>query len=256
MNYKRIYDSLMTKARSENRVKGDGIYYENHHIVPRCMGGEGNLSSRKPHPNLILLTAREHFIAHKLLFFIYPDNLKLARAFWSMVSMKSKGREYRVSSREYAELQEITAKSMSGKNNPLFKMEKNPFTDPDFIKKNSERNRNRVVSEDTKKKISESRKGIKLSEEHKKTISNKLKGRIPSPEAVKKAAEKNRGKKRSPEFVKMMSEVRMGVPAPHTSETNKKMNSLKFTCPHCNREIGGRANFVRFHNNNCKYRNV
>jgi flagellar biosynthesis GTPase FlhF len=252
MDYQKIYNDLISKARSENRVKGKGVYYERHHIIPRCLGGEGNLASKKEHPNLVLLTAREHFIAHKLLYFIYTKNIKIARAFWAMISNKSKGRNYKVSSREYAELQEIAAKSISGKNNPLFKMVKNPFTNPDFIKKNSERQKNRVRTSEERKKISESKKGKKATEETKQKMSKTRKGRKRNPESVRKSAESNKGKKRSPEIIKMMSEVRIGVPAPHTSETNKKMNSLKFTCPYCNREIGGRANFVRYHNDNCK----
>ena len=48
----------------------------------------------------------------------------------------------------------------------------------------------------------------------------------------------------------------MGKSQPQTSETNKKYNSMKFICPHCNREIGGRANFIRFHNDNCKSKNT
>lgn len=242
----------MIKARSENRIKGEGVYYEAHHILPKCMGGEGTCGQWRTHSNIVLLTAREHFIAHKLLYFIYPSNKKLIRAFWAMVSYKKNGREYRVSSREYAELQEQASKLISGKNNPIHKMEKNPFTDPEFIKKNAERNKNRVVTDETKKKISDSHKGKKLSEEHRKKIGVKQKGKHRNPESVRKSAESNRGKKRSPEFVQKMREDRLGVPAPHTSETNKRMNSLKFICPHCQREIGGRANFVRFHNDNCK----
>jgi len=252
MNYEKIYETLCSNAKLEKRIKDKSDYYEAHHIIPRCMGGTGTNGQYKTHPNVVLLTAREHFIAHKLLFYIYSDNIKLAKAFWAMVSYKKKGRNYRISSREYSELQEIASKAISGKNNPLFKMEKNPFSDPEFIKRNSERNKGSKRSEESRKKISDSRKGIKLSEEHKRAIGEKHKGVPKNPESVKKAAESNRGKKRSPEFVKMMSEVRLGLPAPHTSNTNRRMNSQKYTCDHCGREIGGRANFVRFHNDNCK----
>jgi hypothetical protein len=62
MNYKNIYDSLMEKAQS--RVL-DG-YVEKHHIIPKCMGGDNTKS------NVVCLSAKEHFIAHKLLVRIYP----------------------------------------------------------------------------------------------------------------------------------------------------------------------------------------
>ena len=44
---------------------------EVHHIVPKCLGG----SNKKE--NLVELTAREHFICHRLLCEIYPKNKKL-----------------------------------------------------------------------------------------------------------------------------------------------------------------------------------
>jgi len=75
MNYQKIYDNLVLKSQFENRkkIKG-GVYYENHHIIPRCLNG----SDEKE--NLVLLTAREHFVAHKLLVEIYPKNKSLIYA--------------------------------------------------------------------------------------------------------------------------------------------------------------------------------
>jgi hypothetical protein len=63
MNYKNIYYSLMEKAQS--RVLGG--YVEKHHIIPKCMGGDNAVS------NIVRLSAKEHFIAHKLLVRIYPN---------------------------------------------------------------------------------------------------------------------------------------------------------------------------------------
>jgi len=64
MNYSRIYEALIVRARARVRPEG---YVERHHIVPRCMGG-GDESA-----NIIALTAREHFVAHLLLAKIYPE---------------------------------------------------------------------------------------------------------------------------------------------------------------------------------------
>ena len=58
MNYLKIYENIIEKSKKENRKKENGIYYEKHHIVPKCMGGSDDTE------NLIILTAREHFIAH------------------------------------------------------------------------------------------------------------------------------------------------------------------------------------------------
>ena len=74
MDYKKIYDQLMDRAK--NRII-EG-YYENHHIIPRCMGGDDSKE------NIVKLTAKEHFIAHELLFKEYRTT-KLAHAWFSML---------------------------------------------------------------------------------------------------------------------------------------------------------------------------
>ncbi len=71
-------------------------YSEEHHIIPRCMGG---LNDRD---NLIDLFAEEHFIAHKLLAFENPDNDELQRAFSAMAHVRREGRKYNVSEEDYA----------------------------------------------------------------------------------------------------------------------------------------------------------
>jgi len=57
--YTRIYFSIIETARS--RVLSKDHYKETHHIIPRSMGGDNSSG------NLVDLTAREHFICHKLL---------------------------------------------------------------------------------------------------------------------------------------------------------------------------------------------
>jgi hypothetical protein len=63
MNYKNIYSHLVQKAQSRE-LNG---YGEQHHIVPKCMGGSNAKN------NIVYLSAKEHFIAHKLLVRIYPN---------------------------------------------------------------------------------------------------------------------------------------------------------------------------------------
>lgn len=63
------------------------VYWEGHHIIPKCLGGEGH--ARSKHSNIIRLTAAEHFKAHKLLVELFPDNSKLAYAFWAMCTVSS-----------------------------------------------------------------------------------------------------------------------------------------------------------------------
>jgi len=87
MDYLKIYNRIIAKAKLEVRKKlsrdhNDYIYYEAHHIIPRCMGG-GNDKT-----NIVLLTAREHFIVHWLLYEINNGNVKLALAFFMMCNTK------------------------------------------------------------------------------------------------------------------------------------------------------------------------
>lgn len=99
MNYSRIYTQIVARANSENRIKTPDNYYELHHINPRCIGGD-NVNS-----NLVLLTAREHFICHWLLVRMYPKNKKLAYAFYAMCNLKGRGQADRIipTSRVYQE---------------------------------------------------------------------------------------------------------------------------------------------------------
>ena len=62
MDYRQIYNCLVDKRRQDPPQNG---YVERHHIVPKCLGGNDEIS------NLVILTAREHYIAHILLAKIY-----------------------------------------------------------------------------------------------------------------------------------------------------------------------------------------
>jgi|GEM_PF-1530746 len=59
--YSKTYNNLINSRRSLDRKKIDNCYYENHHIIPRSLGGSNKKS------NMVLLTPREHCIAHLLL---------------------------------------------------------------------------------------------------------------------------------------------------------------------------------------------
>jgi hypothetical protein len=92
MNLEIIYKKIC--QRGQIRVLDRSIYTEKHHIIPRCMGGNNNKE------NITKLTAKEHFICHKILCKIYPSNEKLRYAFWAMCNQKV-NRDYVVSSRDY-----------------------------------------------------------------------------------------------------------------------------------------------------------
>lgn len=103
MDYQRVYNQIV--ERGQIRVLEEGVYCEVHHIIPRCMDGQDERE------NLVVLTAREHFLVHWLLTKIYPENYKLIHAFWMMCNIKNnKQKRYIPSSRTYQEARELFSK--------------------------------------------------------------------------------------------------------------------------------------------------
>ena len=159
MNYRKVYESIIRKALTENRKKLRKnqigyIYYENHHIIPKCLGGTNDKE------NLVLLTGREHYICHKLLTYKYKGNKKIANAFCRMTWDKKGNRK--ISSRDYAYARELKALIPQSE---------------ETKKKRALANTGKRKTEETKEKTSKSLLGIKHTEERKKNISKSLKGK-------------------------------------------------------------------------------
>lgn len=91
MDYLKHYDLLIEKAKS--RITLDE-YYEKHHIIPKCMGGNNTKN------NLVQLSYREHFVCHWLLCKMYPTNFKLKSAFSKMLQ-STKNNKRIVNSRQF-----------------------------------------------------------------------------------------------------------------------------------------------------------
>ena len=109
MDYQRIYNQLIERAQNKT-LEG---YTEKHHIIPKCLGGEDNKE------NLVKLTAREHFLCHRLLCEIYPKETKLWYALFLMaIGKQSTKREYKLSSRSYEKLRLEFIKNIKGKKKP------------------------------------------------------------------------------------------------------------------------------------------
>jgi hypothetical protein len=183
MDYEKIYNQLIDKAKLR-KSKRD-VYYERHHIIPKCMGGSNDKT------NLVKLTAKEHFVAHKLLVEIYPDNGKLIHAYWRMANNKNEDkREYIVSSREYERLKTIHAKQVSINLKGTIKKWKNNQV---RSKKIGNFHRGKVVSEGTRNRIS-----VGLKEHYKKNINPNL-GSKRTEETKQKLSKASKGRKHSEE---------------------------------------------------------
>lgn len=111
MVYAEHYKRLIQRAK-ERTLLG---YTENHHIIPKCIGG---LDERG---NIVTLTAREHFVAHLLLLKMYPNIAKLAHAALMMTvnnvnRPRSKNRLYEWVRKKHA----VAAKQRTGDKNGSF----------------------------------------------------------------------------------------------------------------------------------------
>lgn len=80
----------MDRAKTRNLKD---VYFEKHHIIPRSHGGNNKKG------NLVKLTAREHLLAHLLLWKIHND-FSTACAIWFMANTRG----IRINSRTYEKL--------------------------------------------------------------------------------------------------------------------------------------------------------
>ena len=220
MDYKRIYDDLMQSRLliKEDRIKlrKDGEYFESHHILPKSLGGKGDAKTFK-HPNIVILTPREHYIAHALLFLIYR-NREMAYAFKSMCNMKKGGkRSYIVSAKLYAFLKE--EKIRLGISEETRIKLKNRKRSPEAIEKT------RLAT-----------LGRKHTPEAREKIRQASSSRKHTPEAIEKIRQSKLGKKCSPETKLKMRQSQLGIRlSPETIEkaiaTKKRNRELGITKP-------------------------
>jgi len=231
MNYQKIYNQICERAKIELDIRINNRiskleYYESHHILPKCMGGSG-LTSQWKHDNIVLLTAKEHFLCHRLLCEIYPDNTKLILAVHRLIYSKSSTnkKDIFLSCRFYDYFRKEHIKSITGSGNPMY---------------------GKFHTLEAKSKMSEAKKG-KPNPHMKGDLNPSKRPEVRSLISESRLGEKNPMKR--PEVVNKMKESnrktiqekkRLGIP------TYKNL-----ICPHCNLE-GAANNMSRYHFNNCK----
>lgn len=112
MNYLKHYCNLIRKA--ENRIALEG-YIEKHHIFPVSIYGDNN--------KIVILTAREHYIAHVLLEKIcikrYGLNHRITKKMiCAHINMKGKNRYYNSKLYEYS--RKRRSENMKGTGNSFY----------------------------------------------------------------------------------------------------------------------------------------
>lgn len=259
-HYLNRYITFIEQCQLKN-VAYEG-YTERHHICPKANDMFPEYSSFSDYPwNLAILTARQHFIAHVMLWKVFPTVNSITFAAHSLRSYQNKkinSRLYESLNKEFRMLQskttleyhanmseerkkEISHKiSSKAKNIVIAKTRKN-----DIIKVTREEfNENKNLTGITKGMTT-----MKDSEGNYHYVSVKD-PRIKSGELTGP----NKGRIFDDTVRKKLSKIRKGRKL--SDVTKEKMRKPKGPqdikeCPHCNKK-GGASNMTRYHFDNCK----
>jgi hypothetical protein len=219
MDYKKIHDLIIERAANRN-LEG---YFEKHHIIPKCIGGTDDKT------NLIKLTAREHFIIHKLLCEIHPNESGLVYALFMMCNTKNKNRSYSIGAKEYERTKILYSKRLSEdrKNKPTWN-KGIPLSDEtkqkmsETLKGRTGTFKDKQHSAESKKLMSEANKGNTYrigkthTEESKQRMRERALGRT-SPNKNKSLSEEHR--------LKLSNAAKTRKRRPHTEETKLKIKN-------------------------------
>lgn len=100
MNYSAIYHKII--ANRQINPLAPGQYVEKHHILPKSLGGSDDVN------NIVVLSAREHFICHLLLIKMQPLGApsyhKMLKALMMMTLCNSKHQRRTLNSKYYEKL--------------------------------------------------------------------------------------------------------------------------------------------------------
>ena len=125
--YTKCYYKIIHSAQSRDI---QSLYNEKHHIIPECFYKirkrkgppgllDGNSSSAD---NIVLLTAKEHFVCHLLLTKMVEGKLR-SKMHLALLTMSISGKNqsrYRITSETYRKIREAAGIANSGSNNPMW----------------------------------------------------------------------------------------------------------------------------------------
>lgn len=241
--YSLIYFAIIARAKTRGEIQS---YTEMHHIVPRSIGGGDG------EDNLVKLTAREHFVCHRLLTRMTTGDARHRMAYAAYMMMfgsRHHQREFKVTARTYEKLSEAARAATSALTKGKPKHTPKSKARLAESARNQPRRLGKVVSAETRDKISKANKGRKHTDSTREKMSNAHRGRKKSHETRRKMSDYWRGKERQP----------------HTEETKKRISGslqgrvastqvLKL-CEHCGKTVMG-CHYGRWHGAKCKSRKV
>jgi len=226
MNYLKVYCNLIRKAENRTLVEG---YTERHHTFPISIFGKNK--------RVVVLTAREHYIAHALLERVcikryglnHYRTHKMTYAFWGM--NRKNGGQQRYFNSYFYESSKIKfhhlVSDRCGEKNSFYGKSHNEETKKIISQKNRGNNNflGKTHTEISKEKIREKSIGRKVSEDTRKKLSQKSKGRKHTEETIQKMRSKKLSKKQK----EVLREVNKGnkywLGKNHTQETKEKMRN-------------------------------
>jgi len=184
--YSSIYYKIVNNARE--RILDSSSYTEKHHIIPKSLGGTNSKD------NIVVLTAKEHFICHRLLTKMVEGEAKRKMVYAAYMMLRGKNR-YVPCGRVYQFLKEQLA--LANKERP----------GPNLRKK---------LSDEWKKKIKDS-----FTDSRREQISNSRKGKATRPKGSFEVTDETR---------KKMSKARGSKGTrfgPHSEETKAKCREAR-----------------------------
>lgn len=202
--YTRWYYNIINNAKSKLTLE----YTEKHHIIPQSLGGDNSNN------NLVILTAKEHFVCHLLLTKMVTgsNKIKMFNAAFQMTISSLNQTRHRINGRTYSVLKKAKSDSMKG----------NTYG-------------SHPMSEETKQKISKAKIG---------KPNHKIKGVPKSTETRKKLSDARKGATPWNIGLAWTDATRQKISA-------ARQNTKKIKCVHCSKEISP-SNWTRWHNDNCK----
>lgn len=243
--YTKYYHKIIAQAALRDT---DG-YTEEHHIIPRSMGGSNDIT------NLVRLTGREHFICHLLLTKMVnaPLRHKALKAARMMATTSGPGQHrYKVTGRIYESLMKESLEVSNETRTKMGVSQKLRFKNSPGTFKNKKH------TEETLQKLRRPKtEEQKINQSH--AMKGKFKGRVPH----------NKGKTLEELYgIEKANEIKLKVGHPgntngfygktHTEEQRlkkrkEKLEAPKKTCYYCNAEVDA-MNYGRWHGDRCKHK--
>ena len=106
MNYNILYSKFIESRPIRTKLRKDcGKGLEIHHIIPRSIGGTNDKD------NLIVLTAKEHWIAHRLLYKMQTEGKAKRDMAFALVRMAGNSFKGQMTSRHYALIKKVNSEA-------------------------------------------------------------------------------------------------------------------------------------------------